>query len=62
MPVIQITMSQGRTVEQKRELVRVFTREAARILNIKEVAVKILVYEVSKENWGNAGILGLDMK
>ena len=62
MPVIQITMSQGRTVEQKRELVRVFTREAARILNIKEEAVRILVYEVSKENWGNAGILGLDMK
>jgi hypothetical protein len=24
--------------------------------------VRILVYEVSGENWGNAGILGLDMK
>lgn len=62
MPVIQITMSQGRTVEQKREFVRVLTREAARILGTKEESVRILFYEVSKENWGNAGILGTDMK
>ncbi len=62
MPVIQITMSLGRTVEQKRELVRVLTREAARILGTKEESVRILIYEVSKENWGNAGILGTDMK
>lgn len=61
MPVIQITMSQGRTVEQKRELVQVLTREAARILKTKQDAVRVLIYEVSKENWGNAGILGADM-
>lgn len=61
MPVIQVTMSQGRSVEQKRELVKVLTRETAHILKTKEDAVRILVYEVSKENWGNAGVLGLDM-
>ena len=61
MPVIQVTMSQGRTVEQKRELVKVLTREAARILNAKEDAIRTLIYEVSKENWGNAGVLGVDM-
>ena len=62
MPVIQITMSQGRSVEQKRELVRVLTRETARILNTKEDSVRILVYEVSAENWGNSGVLGADMR
>lgn len=61
MPVIQITMSQGRTVEQKRELVKVLTRESARILKTNEDAVRVLIYEVSKENWGNAGVLGADM-
>ncbi|WP_415282565.1 tautomerase family protein [Candidatus Nitrososphaera sp. FF02] len=61
MPVIQITMSQGRTVEQKRELVKVLTRESARILKTDEDAVRVLIYEVSKENWGNAGVLGADM-
>ena len=61
MPVIQITMSVGRTIEQKRELVKVLTKETARILNSKEENMRVLIYEVSKENWGNAGILGADM-
>ena len=62
MPVIQITMSLGRSAEQKRELVKVFTRETARIMKTDEEKVRILIYEVSRENWGNAGILGVDMK
>jgi 4-oxalocrotonate tautomerase len=61
MPVIQITMSEGRTLEQKRELVKVLTKETARILSSKEENMRVLIYEVSKENWGNAGILGTDM-
>lgn len=62
MPVIQITITQGRSVEQKRELVSVLTRETARIMNTEQEKVRILIYEVSKYNWGNAGILGLDIK
>ncbi len=62
MPVIQITITQGRSVEQKRELVSVLTRETARIMKTEQEKVRILIYEVSKDNWGNAGILGLDMK
>ena len=49
MPVIQVTMSQGRTVEQKRELVQVLIREAARILKTKEGAIRIFVYEVQRK-------------
>jgi 4-oxalocrotonate tautomerase len=55
-------MSTGRTAEQKRELVRALTTETARILNTKADAVRILIYEVTGENWGNAGVLGADMK
>jgi 4-oxalocrotonate tautomerase len=62
MPVIQITISQGRSVEQKRELIEVLTKETARIMKTEEEKIRILIYEVSKENWGNAGIIGLDMK
>ena len=61
MPVIQITLGQGRSVEQKRELVKVLTKETARIMKTDEERVRILIYEVTKENWANAGILGLDM-
>ena len=52
MTVIQITISQGRAVEQKRELIKVLTRETARIMQTKEEKIRILIYEVSKENWG----------
>jgi 4-oxalocrotonate tautomerase len=62
MPVIQITVSQRRSVEQKRELVKVLTKETARIMKTEQDKVGILIYEVSKQNWGNAGILGLDMR
>jgi 4-oxalocrotonate tautomerase len=48
--------------EQKRELIEVLTKETARIMKTQEEKVRILIYEVSKENWGNAGIIGLDMK
>ena len=61
MPVIQITMSQGRSVEQKRELIKVLTKETARIMKAQDEKIRILIYEVSKENWGNAGVLGTDM-
>ena len=61
MPVIQITVSQGRSVEQKRELIKVLTKETARIMKTNEEKIRILIYEVSKENWGNGGVMGLDM-
>ena len=61
MPVIQVTISQGRSIEQKRKLVKVLTKETARIMKTEDDKVRILIYEVSKENWANAGILGLDM-
>ncbi|MGB8936188.1 MAG: tautomerase family protein [Candidatus Nitrosopolaris sp.] len=51
MPVIQITVSQGRSVEQKRELVKVLTAETASIMKTEQDKVRILIYEVSKENW-----------
>jgi len=38
------------------------TIETARIMKTDEEKVRILIYEVSRENWGNAGILGVDMK
>ncbi|MDR4511951.1 MAG: tautomerase family protein [Nitrososphaeraceae archaeon] len=61
MPVIQITMNKGRSVDQKRELVEVLTRETARILQAKEANMRILIYEISDENWANGGKLGVDM-
>jgi 4-oxalocrotonate tautomerase len=62
MPVIQITISLGRSIEQKRELVNVLTEETARIMKTDKSKVRILIYEVSRENWSNAGVLAIDMQ
>jgi 4-oxalocrotonate tautomerase len=62
MPVIQITVSTGRSIEQKRELVSILTKETARIMMTDEAKVRVLIYEVSRENWANAGVLGIDME
>lgn len=62
LPVIEITLSRGRSTEQKRELVQVLTTESARILKTKKENIRILIYEVEPENWADAGVLGLDMK
>ena len=51
MPVIQITMSQGRTVEQTRQLVKVLTSETARILDTKEETIKIPILRKHGKFW-----------
>ncbi|MDQ6863334.1 MAG: tautomerase family protein [Thermoproteota archaeon] len=48
-------MSKGRSVDQKRELIRVLIRETVRIMKTEQEKVRILIYEVSGENWGDAG-------
>lgn len=52
----------GRSIEQKKELVKVLTEETARIMKTDKSKVRILIYEVSRENWSNAGVLGIDME
>lgn len=60
-PYSKVTISQGRAVEQKRELVHTLTREAGRILKTREQPIHDLIHEVSKENRGDANMLGFDM-
>ena len=40
---MQITISQRRSVEQKRELVKVLTEETARIMKTEQDRVRILI-------------------
>lgn len=62
MPVINVKMIEGRTLEQKRELVKVLTAESARILNTTPDAVTVIIDEYSKENYAKQGILFADNK
>lgn len=62
MPIINIKMLEGRSLEQKRELAEVFTREMVRILNIKPDVVEMVIEEYPRNNWASAGQLYSDKK
>jgi 4-oxalocrotonate tautomerase len=50
-------MWEGRTRDQKSELVEVFSREMARITGCTVGSVYVILEEVKKENWGIDGQL-----
>jgi 4-oxalocrotonate tautomerase len=60
MPIIRVEMLHGRSVEQKREVAEVFTRELARICHCAPEGVVIVIDEVKKENWSVGGQLFTD--
>ena len=60
MPIVRIEMWEGKSVEQKRELVEAFTREMSRITGNKPESIHILIDDVKKENWGIGGELCSD--
>jgi len=60
MPIIRVEMWAGRTLEQKRELVEVLTRETARIIKTDPDSIYIVIEDVKKENWGAGGRLCSD--
>ena len=57
MPIIRVEMFEGRTVEQKRELVARLTEETARITGCSPESVYVVIEDVKKENWGAGGML-----
>lgn len=57
MPIIRVELWQGRSLEQKRELVEALSRETARITGCQEESVYVIIDEVAKENWGAGGRL-----
>lgn len=55
MPFIQVTMLEGRTVEQKHALISALTEAAVASVGAKPESVRVALYEVSGDDWGVAG-------
>lgn len=60
MPIIRVEMFEGRSLDQKRELVETLTKDMARISGCDESSVYVVIEEVKKENWGAGGALCSD--
>jgi 4-oxalocrotonate tautomerase len=55
MPIAQISILEGRSKETKALLIREVTDAISRSLGAPREAVRVLVYEVEKAEWGIGG-------
>lgn len=60
MPVVTVQMWSGRTVEQKRRLVRAITDAMIQHADAKPDGLHVIIQEIPPDNWGRAGVLGID--
>lgn len=54
MPVVQVNMWEGRTVEQKEKLIKAITK-AFRVIDVKPEQLEIIIHDIPKSNWGTRG-------
>jgi 4-oxalocrotonate tautomerase len=62
MPLVQITMLSGRTVEQKRRLAQRITDVMMEEARAQREAIVVTFQEVSKESYASGGVLVADKK
>jgi 4-oxalocrotonate tautomerase len=55
MPLIQVTMVEGRTVEQKHALIRNLSQSMAETLEVPLERIRVAIYEVTADEWGIGG-------
>ena len=60
MPTIVVETDVGKTVEQKRGLVKDITEAVCKNFNVEPQTVTILIHEQKKENRGKGGKLSID--
>jgi 4-oxalocrotonate tautomerase len=56
MPFLQVTLLEGRTVEQKHDLIRRLTDATAEALGGDPGRIRVAIYEVSADDWGIGGV------
>ncbi len=60
MPLVQITMLQGRTADQKRKLAKRITDAVVEEAGARREAIVVTFVEVSKESYASGGVLMAD--
>lgn len=62
MPVITVQMWEGRSVEQKRRLVKAMTDAMVEHAGARPDALHVIIQEYGPEDWGRGGTLAIDME
>jgi 4-oxalocrotonate tautomerase len=62
MPIIQVNLLQGRSVEAKRKYADGVTKLTCECLDVAPEAVRVIFNEMAHENFAIAGTLAVDRK
>ncbi len=57
MPTIRVEMMEGRTPEQKKNLVQALTQAVVDTLGSKPESVDVLLFDVKRSDWATGGVL-----
>ncbi|AET68910.1 4-oxalocrotonate tautomerase family enzyme [Desulfosporosinus orientis DSM 765] len=60
MPIVQIELFEGRSVEQKRLLAEKVTQAIMESIGAPAESVSIIIRDMAKENYAKAGKLAID--
>ena len=56
MPLVQVSLIEGRTTEVGERLIAELTDTVVRVLEAPKESVRVILYEVPAERWGVAGV------
>jgi 4-oxalocrotonate tautomerase len=62
MPTIRVEMLEGRTPEQKKNLVKALTQAVVETLGSKADSVDVLLFDVKRSDWATGGELWSEKK
>ncbi len=62
MPTLRVEMMEGRTLEQKKNLVKALTDAVVQTLGGKPEAVDVLLYDIKRQDWATGGELWSEKK
>ncbi len=56
MPLIQVTLVQGRTIEQKHALIAALTEAMHDSIGTPKDRIRVALYEITADEWGIGGV------
>lgn len=62
MPVVIVEFWEGRTVEQKRRLIKAITQAMVDEAGSDPAHLHVIIHDVAKDSWGRDGKLGIDLQ
>lgn len=57
MPTIRVELMEGRTPEQKKQLVQALTQAVVETLGSKPESVDIVLFDIRRGDWATGGVL-----